>query len=156
MADPNVPNRQQLILLANKDPELMRQLERLFQVAGAETPGNLDALAAAPTAAQINALAGQLADLVALQGLERATASVEPDDDTRPPEQPQERPDDTSPALVATLDGLADVDVPGAVIGSLLQYDGALWVPVSGATGTFTTVDAKTVTVTGGIITAIV
>ena len=149
MSDPVVPNRTQLMTLASNDPELMRGLERLFLVAGELTPDQVNAvlvsiaaLEHAPTAAQINALNGAVADLLALQGPERATAPVEPDDDTRP-------------VTVGTLDGLADVDAPGPAGGDVLQYDGALWVPFSGATGSFTTVDSKTVTVTGGIITAI-
>ena len=124
MSDPVAPNRTQLMTLASNDPELMRGLERLFLVAGELTPDQVNAvlvsiaaLEQAPTAAQINALNGAVADLLALQGPERATAPVEPDDDTRP-------------VTVGTLDGLADVDAPGPAGGDVLQYDGALWVPI--------------------------
>ena len=155
MADPIVPNRQQLIKVAGGDPELMRGLERLFLVAGELTPDqvtavlvSIAALEQAPDPARINALAGSVADLLAIQGLDRVAAPVEPCGDTRP-------------AMVGTLDGLADVDAPVPADGDVLQYNGAIWVPVtpvpvSGATGSFTTVDSKTVTVTDGIITAIV
>jgi len=155
MAVPIVPNRQQLIQVAGGDPELMRGLERLFLVAGELTPDqvtavlvSIAALEKAPDPARINALAGAVADLIAYAGLS-------------PPERPQDEGNSLLPPLVATIDGLADVDAPSPSDGDVLQYDGALWVPitpvpVSGATGSFTTVDSKTVTVTDGIITAIV
>ena len=53
------------------------------------------------------------------------------------------------------FDDLADTNIGTLASGDLLQWDGSQWICVSGASGSFTTVDSKTVTVTNGIITAI-
>ena len=53
------------------------------------------------------------------------------------------------------FDDLADTNIGTLASGDLLQWDGSQWISVSGASGSFTTVDSKTVTVTNGIITAI-
>ena len=54
------------------------------------------------------------------------------------------------------FDDLADTNIGTLSTGDLLQWDGSQWVSVSGASGSFSTTDSKTVTVTNGIITAIV
>lgn len=56
------------------------------------------------------------------------------------------------------LDHLQDVEISSVSDGDLLQYNSAnsRWENVSGVSGTFTTTDGKTVTVTNGIITNIV
>ena len=53
------------------------------------------------------------------------------------------------------IDDLASTDLSGLSTGDLMKWDGSNWVPVSGASGSFTTSDSKTVTVTNGLITAI-
>ena len=54
------------------------------------------------------------------------------------------------------IDDLASTDLTGLSTGDLMKWDGTNWVPVTGATGTFTSNDSKTVTVTNGVITSIV
>ena len=54
------------------------------------------------------------------------------------------------------IDDLASTDLTGLSTGDLMKWDGTNWVPVTGASGTFTTNDSKTVTVTNGVITSIV
>lgn len=56
------------------------------------------------------------------------------------------------------IEHLVDVQISSVSDGDLLQYVSAnsRWENVSGATGTFTTTDSKTVTVTNGIVTSIV
>jgi hypothetical protein len=56
------------------------------------------------------------------------------------------------------LGHLQDVEITSVSDGDLLQYNSAnsRWENVSGATGTFTTTDGKTVTVTNGVVTSIV
>lgn len=44
MADPNVPTRNQIARIAQNDPELTKALERLFTVAGTNTPADIAAL----------------------------------------------------------------------------------------------------------------
>lgn len=51
---------------------------------------------------------------------------------------------------VFTLNEVGDIDTVGRITGASFRVGGN-----AGATGTFTTVDSKTVTVTGGLITAI-
>ena len=53
------------------------------------------------------------------------------------------------------FDQLPHTNIGTLASGDLLQWDGSQWISVSGASGSFTTVDSKTVTVTNGIITAI-
>ena len=57
-----------------------------------------------------------------------------------------------------SLGELQDVDLTGLADGDLLQWDSTsgTWQVITGASGSFTTADAKTVTVTNGVITAIV
>lgn len=57
---------------------------------------------------------------------------------------------------VKYLEQLCDIDLTGITNGDLMQWSNGQLIAVSGATGTFTTADSKTVTVTNGIITNIV
>ena len=54
------------------------------------------------------------------------------------------------------IDDLASTDLSGLSTGDLMKWDGTNWVPVTGATGTFTSNDSKTITVTNGVVTSIV
>ena len=53
------------------------------------------------------------------------------------------------------FDDLASTNLSGLSAGDLMKWNGVNWVPVTGATGTFTSDDSKTVTVANGIITSI-
>ena len=53
------------------------------------------------------------------------------------------------------FDDLASTDLSGLSAGDLMKWNGTNWVPVTGASGTFTGSDSKTITVTNGIITGI-
>ena len=53
------------------------------------------------------------------------------------------------------FDDLASTDLSGLSVGDLMKWNGTSWVPVTGASGVFTSNDSKTITVTGGIITNI-
>jgi hypothetical protein len=62
-------------------------------------------------------------------------------------------------SLITTFKGLTDVSISDTLAnGDLLKWNATLgkWENVAGASGTFTTVDSKTVTVTNGIITNII
>lgn len=63
MADPKVPSRAQLARMAGNDPELIRLLEQLFQVAGSQTPDDIDGVAVGlpvDVAGQIGSLQAQM------------------------------------------------------------------------------------------------
>ena len=51
-----------------------------------------------------------------------------------------------------SFDDLADTSIGTPSEGDMLRWDGSNWVSVSGATGSFTTSDSKTVTVSHGLI----
>ena len=53
------------------------------------------------------------------------------------------------------FEDLASTDLTGLATGDLMKWDGTNWVPVTGASGSFTSSDSKTVTVTNGVITSI-
>jgi len=53
------------------------------------------------------------------------------------------------------FDDLADTDIGTPSTGDMLKWDGTNWVSFTGSTGSFTSNDSKTVTVTNGIITDI-
>lgn len=54
------------------------------------------------------------------------------------------------------FDDLADTNIGTLSTGDMLQWDGSDWISVSGASGTFTSNDSKTITVSNGIIVSIV
>lgn len=55
-----------------------------------------------------------------------------------------------------SFDDLADTNIGTLSTGDMLQWDGSDWISVSGASGTFTSNDSKTITVSNGIIVSIV
>lgn len=133
MADPKPLNRQQLAKICNNDPEAIRLFERLFQVAGQITPDLIvESQFGGDMAGQIDALRADVqgyADLV-----QRASEIIAAND--------LHGRDDLS----AITQRIADLEV----LPPLTPY-----FPI-GASGTFTTVDLKTVTVVNGVITSIV
>lgn len=144
MVDPTVPPRPELERIAGSNHRLVIALERLFKVAGETLPDAAadTALAASQALAQASKLAGQISELA--DEISLRSVRVEQTEDA------------LAPKVVGLLQTLGDVDLTGAVTGDVLSYDGDKWVPVTGATGTFLSSDAKTITVTNGIITNIV
>jgi hypothetical protein len=59
MADPNVPTRNQIAKIVGNDPEMVKALERLFVVAGDNTPADIAALTLLIEAAAYDAGAAQ-------------------------------------------------------------------------------------------------
>lgn len=156
MVDPVTPEREQIAALTGADNRLLIALERLFQVAGDETPSNVDA--AMLSAQRANALLNVLLSVVQeLQDTPAPPAVPELSDDSiAPPAHHYLEDLILPPALLPMLETLTDVDLGGLVAGDALIFDGTQWVPISGASGTFTTSDPFTVTVTNGLITSIV
>ena len=117
-------------------------------MAGDITPSELEGLDAA-----IGAVSAQI---IALQ------ASLEDSLLDIPPPVPVQAIDEdaglTPPAAEKSFERLADVNVNGISDGDVLRWNAisSNWLPLTGATGTFTTTDLKTVTVANGIITTIV
>lgn len=159
MVDPVAPRRDQLEAIAKGDHRLLIALERLFEVAGSITPTDLDRLQqqAQGAAASMASMRALLSDVLIVSTAALAAAH-------------RKRPQDLSEIQDAIAVGYArnrqsghlarlqDVSAPFPANGDLLSWDETIakWVPVSGATGSFTTADLKTVTVTNGIISSIV
>ena len=143
MADPSSPTRDIIERIVGNNPAAIRKFERLFEVAGTETPAavaDLDLLSGA-----IAAVAETLSALVA-----ESETGVPPPADTPEAEQ------DIAPRKAMTLDSLEDVNAYAPAQGDLLQYMDGEWVPLTGATGSFLSDSgAETITVTNGVITAI-
>tara|TARA_R110002124_G_scaffold204511_1_gene370913 strand:+ start:11748 stop:12233 length:486 start_codon:yes stop_codon:yes gene_type:complete len=161
MVDPVAPTREQLAAIANGDFRLMIALERLFEVAGNLTPTDLELV-------QQQAQGAAIAQ-TALRGLVTGALNVASEALAAAQRRPSTNPhiSQLQDAIASAhrrnrrdghLSRLQDVDAPAPTDGDLLSYDATSgkWVPVSGASGSFTTVDSKTVTVSNGIITAIV
>jgi hypothetical protein len=144
MADPISLNRNQIARFVGNDPDAIRAIERLFQVAGTLTPSDI------ATLTQLildNTLALGAADNKAEVALSVATDAKRLADLAA-----------TAPAsLEQRLDQLQDVKAFGPADGSILIYNATqqAWLPTVGASGSFLA-GIQTVTVVNGIITSIV
>jgi hypothetical protein len=81
MADPKAPSRAQIARMAGNDPELIRLIEQLFEVAGQKTPNDVDGVSLGipvDVAGQIGDLAARLDGLSAMpDALSRLTGQIE-------------------------------------------------------------------------------
>lgn len=168
MADPTPLNRNQIARFVGNDPDAIRAIERLFQVAGQLTPAdivtltqlildNTLAIGAASNIAEVAladaASAKRIAELGALADTKAEVAMSVATDAKRLADL----------AVIAPapheqrLDQLQDVRAFGPANGSILVYNAAqrAWVPTVGASGSFLA-GIQVVTVVNGIITSIV
>lgn len=133
--DPKPLNRQQLAKICGNDPEAIRLMERLFLVAGVTIPGEIDSMgfgAPPDVPGAIDALRVEVQGFAEL--VQRAVEIVASNDLQ------------STPVDAGLAQRVADLELQPPVV----PYTPA------GASGTFTTADAKTVTVVNGIVTSIV
>ncbi len=144
MADPTPLNRNQIARFVGNDPDSIRTIERLFQVAGQLTPAEIVVLT---QLIADNILATGAASNVAEAAMNVATDAKRLADLAVTAPAPHEQ----------RLDQLQDVRAFGPANGSILVYNASqrAWLPTVGASGSFLA-GIKTVTVVNGIITSIV
>jgi hypothetical protein len=169
MAVPTPLNRNQIARFVGNDPDAIRAIERLFQIAGQLTPAeiatltqlildNSYAIGAADNKAEVAlssaTAAERLADLAVFDDTKAevamsvaAEAKRLADMAATAPSRPEQR-----------LDQLQDVRAFSPANGSILIYDAVqqAWLPAVGASGAFTAASGETITVVDGIITSIV
>ena len=164
VADPTIPNRVDLEAMARGNNRVLIALERLFQVAGDITPTDVDSLQQQAQGAAVQQAATRAITASALNVAEAALSAAHLKT-AQIPSIPQLQEAIASAHRRNRQEGhlarLQDVVAPAPTDGDLLSWSAATnkWIPVakvSGATGTFTTVDSKTVTVDNGTITSIV
>ena len=134
MADPTPLSRNQIAAFVGNDPEAIRAIERLFVVAGQNTPADLTAITqlvidasidagaaanTAETALSVATSAGQLAELAVLDDTKAEVAMSIATDAKRLADLAATAP----PPLEQRLDQLQDVRAFGATAGMVIIYD---------------------------------
>ena len=146
------PSRAQIRgFLGVDDRELIHKFERLFRQSGQDTPDSVEA-------AEVNQAVSEVSTRALIDELAQSIADKLTDPIATMQDPKTVHLDLTPRPQTRGFFDLQGVNMTGLTDGDLFTFDAASQsiIPISGADGTFTTVDGKTVTVAKGIVTAIV
>jgi len=170
MVENTAPTRQQLERIAQGDYRLLTALERLFEQS--ENSGDFDEIAAlfAQTAlASFSSSANNTSNdalaaafLSGAMGIAKQALEIALQAEAKANAIGHKPANENFPVIrrvtPESVYALNDVDLSGLADGDLWQWDATSekWIPITGATGSFTAGSGEAITVTNGVITSIV